>query len=441
MSPQEWTIKVTALRQQLEDVRQRDKFGYEPRIPENMLLLENLQQAFEELQVAEEELRQQNEELAVTTAALDVERWRYQELFEFAPDAYFVTTLTGNIQEANFAAAELFNVPRHYLLGKPLILFVPEEDREMFRNQLRQLYVLKTTKTWEIRLQPRESALFDTQLSVSAARNASTEKAVGLRWVMRDITARKAMEKQLHALNVMLEKRVEERTTELKRSNHDLEQFAYIASHDLQEPLRTLSTYTQLLAHHYEGTLDVEVDEFIHFIVDNSSRMQELIKDLLNYSRVGQKDEEATEISSEALWEQTVYLFEESIAESGAIITHDPLPMVFANATLLGQVLQNLLSNALKFRGQEPPRIHISAERKDENWLFAVRDNGIGIDPRFSERIFAIFQRLHPRTTYSGTGIGLAICKKVIEHYGGKIWMESTPGQGATFYFTIPTRG
>ncbi len=311
----------------------------------------------------------------------------------------------------------------------------------MFRNQLRQLYVLKTTKTWEIRLQPRESALFDTQLSVSAARNASTEKAVGLRWVMRDITARKAMEKQLHALNVMLEKRVEERTTELKRSNHDLEQFAYIASHDLQEPLRTLSTYTQLLAHHYEGTLDLEVDEFIHFIVDNSSRMQELIKDLLNYSRVGQKDEEATEISSEALWEQTVYLFEESIAESGAIITHDPLPMVFANATLLGQVLQNLLSNALKFRGQEPPRIHISAERKDENWLFAVRDNGIGIDPRFSERIFAIFQRLHPRTTYSGTGIGLAICKKVIEHYGGKIWMESTPGQGATFYFTIPTRG
>lgn len=231
---------------------------------------------------------------------------------------------------------------------------------------------------------------------------------------------------------------LENSVAELGRSNADLQQFAYVASHDLQEPLRMVSSYTQLLAKRYRGKLDADADEFIAYAVDGATRMQKLIQDLLAYSRVstGSQPFEPTPMGAVLSYAMDNLL--SAIKESQAIITHDRLPTVRCDAKQLAQVFQNLLSNAIKFHGDQPPRIHISAQRKQDEWLFSVRDQGIGIDPQFAGRIFVIFQRLHTRAEYPGTGIGLAICKKIIERHGGRMWVESELGKGATFWFSIP---
>jgi light-regulated signal transduction histidine kinase (bacteriophytochrome) len=237
-----------------------------------------------------------------------------------------------------------------------------------------------------------------------------------------------------------LEERVEQRTAELQRSNDQLQQFAYVASHDLQEPLRAVSTYVQILADRYRSRLDSQADEFIHYAVDGATRMQELIRDLLDYSRVQTREQELEETNCDELVAATLENLHLSIADSMAAVTVDPLPVVVADRSQLRQVFQNLLINALKFCGSEPPRIRIAAQRQGQEWVFSVRDNGIGLDQRYAERIFVIFQRLHTRREYPGTGIGLAICKRIIERHGGRIWVESEPEKGATFYFTLPKR-
>ncbi len=229
---------------------------------------------------------------------------------------------------------------------------------------------------------------------------------------------------------------LEESVAELGRSNAELQQFAYVASHDLQEPLRMVSSYTQLLAKRYAGKLDSDADEFIAFAVDGAMRMQRLIQDLLAYSRVSTGGRQFKPTSAETALGYALDNLRYVMKESGAVVTHDPLPTVMGDEKQLEQLFQNLLSNAIKFRGHEPPRIHVSA-RTDANWLFSIRDNGIGLDPQYADRIFVIFQRLHNRQEYPGTGIGLAICKKIVERHGGRIWVESEPGKGATFYFTI----
>jgi light-regulated signal transduction histidine kinase (bacteriophytochrome) len=217
-----------------------------------------------------------------------------------------------------------------------------------------------------------------------------------------------------------------------------LEQFAYVASHDLQEPLRMITGYLQLLERRYKAQLDNDAHEFIGFAVDGASRMQQLLKDLLAYSRVGSRTQAFAPVDCQVVLDQTLVNLKASLVESQAAITHDPLPTLMANATLLGQLFQNLLGNAIKFRAEAPPHIHIEAKRQAREWLFAVRDNGIGLEAQYAERIFMIFQRLHTRERYPGTGIGLAICKRIVELHGGRIWVESQPGQGATFYFTLP---
>ena len=228
--------------------------------------------------------------------------------------------------------------------------------------------------------------------------------------------------------------------TELARSNSDLQQFAYVASHDLQEPLRMVASYTQLLAKRYKGRLDEDADEFIAYAVNGASRMQALIQDLLAFSRVDSQGQRFEPTSVETLLGYALDNLKGAIEEAGAVVTHGPLPDVMADERQFLHLLQNLVSNALKFRGPEPPRIHLSAERRGSEWLFSVRDNGIGIDPQYKERIFVLFQRLHTTAEYPGTGIGLALCKKIVERHGGRIWMESQLGQGATFYFTLPDR-
>ncbi len=260
--------------------------------------------------------------------------------------------------------------------------------------------------------------------------------------LQRDIQEkeRKQAEEELQKAHNRLETKVKERTAKLEHTNAELEQFAYVASHDLQEPLRNVRSYTELLAERYQGRLDAKADKFIGYIVDGASRMQRLVSDLLSYSRVGEADlsPELTNVAD--AMGQVLGDMEALIQENDALVTCDPLPTIIANNLQISQLLLNLIGNAIKFRSENPPRIHVSAEQKDKEWVFSVSDNGIGIEPQYAERIFTVFQRLHTRETYPGTGIGLAICRKIVERHGGRIWMESEIGKGTTFFFTIPAK-
>lgn len=253
------------------------------------------------------------------------------------------------------------------------------------------------------------------------------DKPSGAVMSMNDITNRKEAEKAL-ARNI----------AELARSNADLERFAYLASHDLQEPLRMVASYVQLLARRYQGRLDSDADDFINFAVEGATRMQRLILDLLEYSRVGNREQQRVAVSSSSALQQALANLSRTLEESGTLVEVGPLPRVWADESQLMQVFQNLIGNAIKFHRAEPPRIRVSAAREGKFWRFSINDNGIGIEPQHFERIFVLFQRLHARGEYSGTGIGLAICKLIVERHGGIIWLESRLDDGSTFHFTLP---
>jgi PAS domain S-box-containing protein len=247
---------------------------------------------------------------------------------------------------------------------------------------------------------------------------------------IRDITERKKSEDRLA-------KTIEE----LRSSNDDLQQFAYVASHDLQEPLRMVASYTQLLAKRYKGRLDSDADDFIAYAVDGSNRMRGLIQDLLAYSRAGTNGKPLRKVSTEKALNEALTNLRATIQESGAAVTHDALPAITTDETQLMQVFQNLIGNAIKYRSAEVPHVHVSAVKNGgKGWIFSVRDNGLGIAPEYFERIFVLFQRLHGREEFKGTGIGLTICKKIVERLGGRIWVESQPHQGSTFSFALPER-
>ncbi|MBM4298778.1 MAG: GAF domain-containing protein, partial [Deltaproteobacteria bacterium] len=248
---------------------------------------------------------------------------------------------------------------------------------------------------------------------------------------------------KVRATNDSLEltnQKLDQQTRALLRSNAELEQFAYVASHDLQEPLRMITGYTQLLAKRYGDKLGQDAGQFIGFMVDGAKRMRQLIEDILTYSRVDRRGKPLVACEVGPLLDQTLATLQLAIEESGAVVTHDELPKVHADPGQIVQLLQNLLGNAIKYHGDAPPRVHISCQRRGADWLFAVKDNGIGIEAQYAERVFIIFQRLHTREEYEGTGIGLAVCKKIVDRHGGRIWLESTPGQGATFFFTLPAQ-
>jgi signal transduction histidine kinase len=258
--------------------------------------------------------------------------------------------------------------------------------------------------------------------------------------------------RQLEQLNRELEQRVAERTEELQKRaetlqrlnaqlaerNQELDTFTYITSHDLQEPLRMVTTYVQLFAKRYTGQLDTEAEQFIGFAVEGVRRMQALLRDLLAYTRVGGQQPVLARVDSARVLQLTLENLQFKIAEAGATITHDPLPTVLADASQLGLVFQNLVSNALKFCASASPRIHISAGQEQTHYRFAIRDNGIGVAPQYAEQIFQVFQRLHSYQEYPGTGMGLAICKKIIDQHSGRIWVEPAVGEGSTFFFTLP---
>jgi signal transduction histidine kinase len=283
--------------------------------------------------------------------------------------------------------------------------------------------IVQTFRTrYPISSYPNEQKLFDAILSE-------------LENSYQEITM--ANEKLEH-LNNALEQKVEERTRELKRSNQELEQFAYVASHDLQEPLRMISSYTQLLAKKYKGQLDEKADIYINYAVDGASRMQTLINDLLEYSRVSTHGGNFEQFDCNGMINNVILYMKQRIDECGASVVVDHLPVISGDMSQIERVFMNLISNSLKYKGTQQPTIHISVVQQKNTWLFSVRDNGIGIDQKYKEKVFVIFQRLHSLTEYSGTGIGLAVCKRIVERHGGEIWFESEVGKGATFYFTIP---
>jgi PAS domain S-box-containing protein len=343
-----------------------------------------------------------------------------------------VVDQSGAIVLLNVQAETQFGYRRDELLGQKVKNIIPEGFAErLVADALRSVEDALAQQIGtgiELVARRKNGSEFPIEIMLSPLESA---EGILVTAAVRDITARKQAESQL--LN---------KVEELNRSNEELGQFAYITSHDLQEPLRMVASYTQLLSRRYKGKLDSDADEFISFAVDGANRMQRLIQDLLSYSRVGTKGQELLEVSSEDAFKQALLNLQGAVEASGALVTHDALPTVLADEMQLIQLFQNLIGNAIKYQNTGIPLIHISAARHGGNkWTFSVKDNGLGIDPQYFERIFGMFQRLHKREEFAGTGIGLAICKKIVERHGGSISVESEPGHGSTFHFALAGSG
>ncbi len=356
-------------------------------------------------------------------------RSRLGAIVESSEDAILSKTLDGIIVTWNRGAEQMYGYTAEEAIGKHISMLASKDHIDEIPELLQKVKAGEAIPYFETIRFKKDRTAVHVSLSMSPIRDASS-RITGVSTIARDITKRKNAEEQ-----------IVRQAKELARSNAELERFAYVASHDLQEPLRMVASYTQLLAKRYKGKLDKEADEFIGFAVDGASRMQSLITDLLAYSRVGSKGKEFQPTDVNAVVDEALSGLRLAIEESDAEITRDSLPTVMADQAQLAQLLLNLVGNAIKFHGEARPKVHVSARREGDEWVFSVRDNGMGIDPKYFDRLFVLFQRLHSRKEYPGTGIGLALCKRIVERHGGRIWVQSEPSKGSTFYFTIPARG
>lgn len=358
---------------------------------------------------------------------------RLASIVESSDDAIIGQTLQGRITSWNKGAERIFGYPEQEVLGKFMtILFPPDrffEEPEILGKLQRGEKVV----SFETIRRRKDGTTLPVSVTISPLIDR-WGKLVGASKILRDISKEAHMKNLMAVQSLVLARHA----AELKHSNEDLEQFAYIASHDLQEPLRTIHGFTQLLDSRYRDRLDDQGREFIGFVTDAASRMQTLIQDLLKYSRIQSQDFKTSPVDTEEVLTDILKHLLLTIEEKQATVTHDPLPTVQSDKGHFHHLLQNLLTNALKFVGPESPRIHISARESDSEWIFSIQDNGIGIEAEFNDRIFLPFKRLNNREEYPGTGIGLAICKKIVERRGGRIWVESEAGHGATFTFSLP---
>jgi PAS domain S-box-containing protein len=360
----------------------------------------------------------------LTETALQKSESRYRQIVELAEEGIWVIDSNALTIYVNHAMARMLGYTELEMLGRPIFDFMDEQEKQETSE-----YVDRRKQgigeKHESKLKSKDGKDVWTYISTSPVMDEQGNMQSSCALVY-NITDRKESEQQMLQL-----------TEDLKRSNEELEQFAYVASHDLQEPLRAITSYTQLLAHRYQGNLDEKANKYINYVIDGATRMQQLINDLLAYSRTGRgQNFELTDCK--AVVQQSLDNLQIAIAEKKAIVTCEEMPTVMADEFQLVQLFQNLIGNAVKFCREDIPLIHIGAVRNESEWLFSVSDNGIGIASEYADRIFIIFQRLHSRREYSGTGIGLAMCKRIMERHGGRIWVESQEGEGATFYFTIP---
>lgn len=345
---------------------------------------------------------------------------RFQMVVEAAPNAMLMIDRRRRIALINRATEELFGYARAELIGQPVEVLVPPRLRDRHQDFVESFFAAPQKREMgagrELHGQHRDG--HEIQIEIGLNPIETREGMFTLASII-DITERKR------------------RDLELERSNAELQQFAYVASHDLQEPLRMVANYTELLGQRYRGQLDARADKYIHYATDGAKRMQRLVADLLAYSRVGSQGKRLAPVSAAAVVDQVLQSIQSSLAESGAIVERGPLPVVLADELQLHQLFQNLIGNAIKFRAEAPPRVAIAAVASGHRWTFSVADNGIGIDMQYADRIYQMFQRLHAVGAYPGSGIGLALAKRIVERHDGKLWFESQLGVGTTFYFTL----
>jgi PAS domain S-box-containing protein len=350
----------------------------------------------------------------------------FRILFYRSPIGTYIIQ-NGHFRLVNRQLAYILGYEEDELIGRPSLSFVLAEDRDTVRENAVRMLKGECSLGYEFRVVNKQAKIkwvMETVVPIYYRRKRAT---LGC---LIDVTERKQMEERLKQI-----------TAELQYSNTELEQFAYVISHDLQEPLRMVSSYTQLLAKRYSDKLDNDADEFIAYAVDGTKRMQSLLHDLLEYSRVGTRGKPFSLVNCQHIVEQAIANLKIAIEECGASVSYDVLPTIMGDEGQLVRLFQNLIGNAIKFRREEAPQVHISAKRMNYIVTFSVKDNGIGIDPQHSQSIFEIFRRLHTIEEYPGTGMGLAICKKIVERHGGHISVQSQPGQGSTFYFSVNTAG
>lgn len=411
-------------------------FLFKPIVPE---VLRSKVAVFVELSRSNAKLQEQADALRTQAEVLQKAEQKFRSLLEAAPDAMVVCREDGEIVMVNSQTEVLFNCQRDKLISRNIRALVPRWEyrfRPGWDDDFGTPKVQPVERGIELHAFPDGRDPFQAEFSFSPLH---TEEGAVVTCSIRDISERKKTEERIRELNTNLEERVLERTEALMRSNEELQQFAYVASHDLQEPLRTVSIYAQLLAKRYQGQLAGDADQFIKFIVEGSERMQKLIHDLLDFSRVDARGTDFfTRMNCDEALNDAIRNLHSLIEESGAVLTRGPLPWVMGDPVQLARLFQNLLVNSIKYRTEEAPRIHIMAHHQPGEWLFSVRDNGTGIEPQYAEKIFGIFRCLQPRDKSSGSGMGLAICRKIVSRHEGRIWVESALGQGATFYFTLP---